>query len=312
MYDVSSGMLLKKFETTPSRSQTGASEVLKKRVEKVIDEEDTLKLPGVRKGDVGMKNAAPEAGLKTIALSPTGDQLALVNSTCVDIWKSGNESIGMNVSFAPITLDEETTPDKVEKSILERDFSKALKTSLALNSHVLIRNSIETFASKNVNKSNNFDESNSSSSSSNAIRLLLTQLSTQEVTLLMDFVGSELKTTRHLQFYLILSQAIVLYFGCNLKNSKPVALCTKLQKALLDRKNLLMRLFEENSSRIDYLLDMKNLKGKEDEEESDGDSEMASGDSENGGSDASDNEIMVENGGKEVDSDANENDILMT
>merc|ERR1719219_971188 len=87
----------------------------------------------------------------------------------------------------------------------------------------------------------------------------------------MDFVGSELKTTRHLQFYLLLSQAIVLYFGCNLKNSKPVALCTKLQKALLDRKNLLMRLFEENSSRIDYLLDMKNLKGREEEEKEHGD-----------------------------------------
>lgn len=308
MYDVSSGMLLKRFETTPSRSQTGASEVLRKRLDKVIDEEDTLKLPGVRKGDVGIKNTPPEAGLKTIALSPTGDQLALVNSTCVDIWKSGNESVGMNVSFAPITLDEETTPDKVEKSILERDFSKALKTSLALNSHVLIRNSIETFASKNVDNENMIDDSNNASS--NAVRLLLTQLSTQEVTLLMDFVGGELKTTRHLQFYLILAQTIVLYFGCNLKDSKPIALCTKLQKSLLDRKNLLMRLFEENGSRIDYLLDMKNLKLKEEVEEESGDSdgdemienESAESESENGENE--ENEIQL--------TETNEMEVLMT
>ena len=125
----------------------------------------------------------------------------------------------------------------------------------------------ETFATKNMSK---IDESGQS----NAIRLLLTQLSTSEVTLLMDFVGSELKTTRHLQFYLILSQSIVLYFGCNLKTQKPIALCTKLQKSLLDRKNLLMRLFEENGSRIDYLLDMKNLKGKEEKGDVDSESDQ--------------------------------------
>lgn len=222
--------------------------MLKKRVEDVMDGEELLKLPGVRKGDVGMKSSAPEAGLRSIALSPTGDQLALVSSTSVDIWRSGNESTQTTINFAPITLDVDTTPEKVEHSILQRDYAKALKTSLALNSAVLIRNSIETFASKQAG-----------ADPTGMIRLLLAQLSTQEVTLLMDFVGSELKNTRHLQFYLVLAQSIVLYFGVNLKSNKPLALCTKLQKSLLDRRNLLMRLFEENSSRIDYLLDMKQL-----------------------------------------------------
>ena len=93
------------------------------------------------------------------------------------------------------------------------------------------------------------------------INLLFTKLTANEAINLLDFTANELKTSRHLEFYLLLANTIAVHFGLNLKKNgtRPMALYTKLERSLLDRRNLLMRLFEENSSRVDYLLDVKNM-----------------------------------------------------
>ena len=271
LYDIKAQILLAKYETTPSRSQSGNTEgVLKKRQEEVLDGDDQLaKLPGVRKGDVGMRSGNAVAGLVGIALSPTNDQLALISQNAIDIFKSstfstsmtevsmsgfsdGSSTITEQISFMPTNLDSSTTPKIVESELLNKNYLSALKKAIALNNRILIKNVLESFV-KNLGK---IDKNNQAE-----INLLFTKLTANEAINLLDFTANELKTSRHLEFYLLLANTIAVHFGLNLKKNgtRPMALYTKLERSLLDRRNLLMRLFEENSSRVDYLLDVKNM-----------------------------------------------------
>lgn len=119
LFHVEQEVLVKTFIVTKNRSLDTLSEFLDRRkmtewgslalVEKNDeDNEVSLKLPGVRKGDYSGRRASPDVRISQVAWSKTGRQFVAASTDGIMVF-----SLDQEKNFNPIDLEIEITPAKV-------------------------------------------------------------------------------------------------------------------------------------------------------------------------------------------------------
>jgi len=207
IYHVNEKILVKKISMTINMSMDGIFdyisnrkvrefgynlELLQKRHEERTHQ--PIKLPGVRKGDLGDREAKAVVSVHQVAFSPTMRSFVAATTEGVLIY-----SLDISRQFDPYRLTLDVSPSSVMKALQRQDYGQALIQSLQLNETILTQEVIEAIP--------------------------LSDLETILVSLDIDYVKRLLRTiatifphTRHIEFYLKLVRIILYKHGMTMKN----------------------------------------------------------------------------------------------
>lgn len=235
IYDVSSKMLVKKFEVTQNRSLDAVDDFVHKKAMSefgnkalIEDREDrgaTIKLPGVKKGDMASRRHKPEINVFCLKFSPNGKDWVAATTEGLLIYSLDDSKL-----FDPFNLEEDITPEAINEALMNENYSEALNMCLRLNLPAYIKKVIEC-------------------TPVNCIDLCVTSLNNFYCEKLLNYLAKGLETSHHLQFYLTWLKSI---FGRSNNLSLPnnVLLKRNLTKIHHD----LSKVCEFNKYSIKYFL----------------------------------------------------------
>ncbi|KAM0787544.1 hypothetical protein ACM66B_003615 [Microbotryomycetes sp. NB124-2] len=256
LYDARDGVLLKRFEISQNLSLDGTQEFLDSRklteagpVE-ALDERGDLSdledridksLPGARSGDMSKRKYRPEARTKAVKFSPTGRSWAAASTEGLLVY-----SLDDTVSFDPFDLDIDVTPSTIVETLHDKEFVRALVMSFKLNEQHLIRLVYES-----VKPLSN-------------VKMVCQNLPFVYVEKLLSFISNQLveQESPHVEFHLTFVHHLFNFHGTRLKqtNARHVGTFRRLQKGLLDVQESVVKLSDDNSFTIDFLLDQQRRK----------------------------------------------------
>ncbi|KAI4458257.1 wd40 repeat protein [Holotrichia oblita] len=134
IYNVKEGIILKKFEITQNRSLDAVDDFINRRKMTeygnvaLIEEREVLegghvsiKLPGVRKGDMAARSFKPEVRVFSLQFSPTGQAWAAATTEGLLVY-----SLTPGLMFDPWNLQMGITPTSVREAISNRDHTNGL------------------------------------------------------------------------------------------------------------------------------------------------------------------------------------------
>ncbi|VDP09501.1 unnamed protein product [Soboliphyme baturini] len=208
LYSVEQQMLLKKFKITCNRSlnavdddvdmrkmsEFGNIELIDASDDDELTNKSAIKLPGVRKEDIGIRSARPEVRIYSVQFSPTGTALAACTTEGLLIYSSNSQTL-----FDPYMLDSDVTPKAVYEKLDQQSFAEALIMALKLNLHELITMTVERIPSNEID----------------AICRALPEIYAQK---LLRFVGDTFGKTIHVEFYLLWTHSLCVHHATNFKN----------------------------------------------------------------------------------------------
>jgi periodic tryptophan protein 2 len=253
LYDVESGVLLKKFTVSVNLSLEGTQEFLNSRdlteagPRGLIDEtgdasdlEDRLNttLPGANRGDRSVRRARPEVRVPAVSFSPTGRSFCAASTEGLLIYSLDN-----TLQFDPFDLDVTVTPATTLQTLKQKDYLKALVMAFRLNERSLIRCVYEAIPP-------------------DAIALVTSEIPTVYIQRLLRFVAQHADESPHLEFNLRWLEALIRIHGRWCKDNAG-ALAPELrlvQKAVIRVRSELERLAEGNRYMVEYLLSQAKLK----------------------------------------------------
>ncbi|KAL3276990.1 hypothetical protein HHI36_012350 [Cryptolaemus montrouzieri] len=272
IYNVKEKLLVKKFEITQNRSLDAMDDFINRRkltefgnlalVEERENREGgpvSIRLPGVRKGDMAARVHKPEVRVFCLEFSPTGQQWAAATTEGILIY-----SLKVGIVFDPWDLQIGITPAAVRNAVQEEKFMEALTMAMKLNETNLIQESLESIPLKDV-------------------ELIINTLSIQYVQRLLLILAEALGTSRHVEYYLIWIQCILSIHGPSIKIQKNMPAILALEKVLVRRYQELSKICDHNKYTMQYISrlgEVAQKKSKEltdvqmkDENESDSDNE---------------------------------------
>ncbi|PVV02358.1 hypothetical protein BB560_003190 [Smittium megazygosporum] len=147
LYDVESGVLLKKFRVSSNFSFDGMHELLNSKYmteagpidaidsdHNASDLEDRLdmSLPGVKSGDLSKRNTKEIVRTSCIRFSPSGKQFAASTNMGLVIFSLDN-----NLYFDPYDLEVDITPSVVKELLFNEHYLRALVYSLRLGENTI-------------------------------------------------------------------------------------------------------------------------------------------------------------------------------
>lgn len=247
LYDVESGVLLKKFTVSVNLSIDGTQEFLNSRnlteagPAGLIDEtgdasdlEDRLNknLPGAKRGDPSARRAKPEVRVPSVAFSPTSRAFCAASTEGLLIYSLDN-----TIQFDPFDLDIDVTPTNILNSLDESDYLKALVMAFRLNERTLIRRVYYAIPIASAS-------------------LLVRDLPIVYLGRLMRFVAQQAEDSPHLEFNLLWIESLLNRHGRYVKDNSG-ALASELrqvQRAVARIQRELEKLGNENIYTVDYLL----------------------------------------------------------
>ncbi|GAA5907804.1 snoRNA-binding rRNA-processing protein PWP2 [Sporobolomyces salmoneus] len=261
LYDARDGVLLKRFEISQNLSLDGTQEFLDSRnlteagPKESLDDrgeasdlEDRLdkSLPGARNGDLSKRKYRPEARTKCVKFSPTGRSWAAASSEGLLIY-----SLDDSLSFDPFELEVDITPSTILETLhSERHYLKAFIMSLKLNERPLIQTVYEAIPTS-------------------TIYLLTRQLPTNYLERVMNFISVELEQSPHLEFHLVWISSLFNSHGKYLRerSGQFAATLRGIQKGLTGVQESIVKLSDDNSFTLQFLLDQQKRKQLEEEKE---------------------------------------------
>ncbi len=247
LYDVQSGILLKKFTVSVNLSLDGTQEFLNSRnlteagPRGLLDEqgeasdlEDRIDrtLPGATRGDLSSRRTRPEVRVPTVGFSPTGRAFCAASTEGLLVY-----TLDHALQFDPFDLDIDITPSTTLKAVQENDFLRALVMAFRLNESALIRQVYEAVPIADV-------------------ALVAKHLPTVYLARLLRFVAQATDESPHLEFNLRWIEALLAVHGAFLKDSAGgyAAELRSVQRAVGKIRDELGRLAEENVYAVEYLL----------------------------------------------------------
>ena len=247
LYDVQSGVLLKKYTVSVNLSIDGTQEFLNSRnlteagPAGLIDEqgeasdlEDRIDrtLPGASRGDPSMRRTLPAIRVPAIAFSPTGRAFCAATTEGLLIYSLDNV-----LQFDPFDLDIDVTPANTMDAAGQKDYLRALIMAFRLNEAPLIRQIYEKIPIEDVS-------------------LLVKNLPRVYLARLLRFVAHATDESPHLEFNLRWIEALLSTHGPYLKESSATfaAELRTVQKAISRIHTDLARLADDNVYTLDYLL----------------------------------------------------------
>jgi len=247
IYHVHESLLLKKFEVTQNRSFQGMDETINRRkmtefgVLSTIEDRDQgtqLKLAGSKTVDMSSRNLRLEVRVSALQFSPTGRSFSAISTEGLLVY-----SLDRHLVFDPVELEIDITPSRIRHELSKNNYLQALLMALKLNERGLIRQSLECVPHQDV-------------------MLLAKQLSVKYVSPLLQFVAEEAESSRHVQFYLVWTRALLLNHGTFLKaeSKKNLPVLNLLIKNLTRKSEDLGKVCDHNKYRIDYLKTLSEIK----------------------------------------------------
>ncbi|KAL8828665.1 MAG: hypothetical protein Q9191_002462 [Dirinaria sp. TL-2023a] len=252
LYDVQSGVLLKKYTVSVNLSIDGTQEFLNSRnlteagPAGLIDEqgeasdlEDRIDrtLPGASRGDPSMRRTGLAIRVPAIAFSPTGRAFCAATTEGLLVYSLENA-----LQFDPFDLDIDVTPANTLDAVNQRDHLRAMIMAFRLNEAPLIRRIYESVPTEDVS-------------------LIVKNLPRVYLARLLRFVAHATDESPHLEFNLRWIEALLSTHGPYLKEYSAtfVAELRTVQKAISRTHADLARLADENIYTLDYLLSQPAL-----------------------------------------------------
>ncbi|BGP02615.1 putative WD repeat protein [Rhodotorula toruloides ATCC 204091] len=259
LYDARDGVLLRRFQISQNLSLDGTQEFLDSRklteagpMELIDDRgdlsdlEDRLDktLPGARSGDMSKRKYRPEARTKCVRFSPTGRSWAAASTEGLLVY-----SLDDSITFDPFELDVDITPASILETLNEeRHYLKALVMSLRLNERPLIQTVYEAIPPS-------------------AVPLLTRQLPVTYLDPVLRFLATQLEKSPHVEFHLVWISSLFAAHGKHLRqySSQHAATFRGLQKGLTDVQESIVRLSDDNSFTLQFVLDQQQRRKESDE-----------------------------------------------
>uniref|UniRef100_A0A2K6UYM4 Periodic tryptophan protein 2 homolog n=1 Tax=Saimiri boliviensis boliviensis TaxID=39432 RepID=A0A2K6UYM4_SAIBB len=251
IYHVREQILMKRFEISCNLSLDAMEEFLNRRkmtefgnlalIDQDAGQEDgvAIPLPGVKKGDMSSRHFKPEIRVTSVRFSPTGRCWAATTTEGLLIY-----SLDTRVLFDPFELDTSVTPRRVREALRQQDFTRAILMALRLNESKLVQEALEAVPR---------DEIEVVSSS-------LPELYVEKV---LEFLASSFEVSRHVEFYLLWTQKLLMLHGQKLKARAGTLLpvIQFLQKSIQRHLDDLSKLCGWNRYNMQYALAVSQQRG---------------------------------------------------
>ncbi|XP_035733871.1 periodic tryptophan protein 2 homolog [Vespa mandarinia] len=249
IYNVKEAILLKKFEVTQNRSLDAVDDFINRRkmtefgnialVEEREENEGgnvTLRLPGVKSGDMASRSMKPEVRVFSLQFSPTGQAWAAATTEGLLIY-----SLDVDFIFDPFQLDLKITPDTIKETLAKVEYTQALMMALKLNEKSLIRQVIETIPYTNI-------------------ELIVRNLADIYLEKTLKFIAVELESAKHIHFYLLWIEVILNNHGHKMNTTFQIPLLLMLQKNMQRKYDDLSSICDFNQYTISYIKKMGEIK----------------------------------------------------
>ncbi|KAI9818365.1 MAG: hypothetical protein M1826_001387 [Phylliscum demangeonii] len=248
LYDVQSGVILKKFTVSVNLRFDGTQEYLNSRdlteagPRGLLDAQGELSdanerrdhtLPGARRGDLSTRRTLPEIRVTSVAFAPTGQSFCGASTEGLLIY-----SLDQTVQFDPFDLDITVTPASTLAVLQhDRDYLRALVMAFRLNMPSLIRRVYEAIPAA-------------------SIALVARDLPVVYVARLLRFTAHMTEDSPHLEFNLRWIEALLSSHGRWMRDHRGQydEELRVAARAVGRIKDELARLADENIYMLDYLL----------------------------------------------------------
>ncbi|XP_033339353.1 periodic tryptophan protein 2 homolog [Megalopta genalis] len=251
IYNVQEYMLIKKFVITQNRSFDAVDDIINRRkltefgnlalVEEREENEGgnvTLRLPGVKSGDMASRNMKPEVRVYSLQFSPTGQAWAAATTEGLLIY-----SLDVGMVFDPFELELGITPETVKMTLNEKEYTKALLMAIRLNEKLLIKRVLENIPSVNID-------------------LTVAALPDIYVEKVLKFVAAELESSKHIHFYLLWVESILTTHGPRINTTLQMPILLMLQKNMQKKYDELSKMCDFNHYTISYLMELGKHKAE--------------------------------------------------
>ncbi|CAK9809708.1 Periodic tryptophan protein 2 homolog [Anthophora quadrimaculata] len=240
LYNVQEFMLLKKFIVTQNRSLDAVDDIINRRSltefghlalieQRPQGGKVSVRLPGVRSGDMASRSFKMEIRVYSVQFSPTGQSWATATTEGLLVY-----SLDAGLVFDPFQLELGITPETVKKTLNEKEYAKALMMALRLNEQLLIKCVVENISISDIN-------------------LTVTNLSPIYVEKLLKFIALELEYTRHIHFYLFWIETILTKHGSKINSALQMPILLVLQKNMQKKYDDLSKICDFNQYTMSYL-----------------------------------------------------------
>ncbi|XP_015588288.1 periodic tryptophan protein 2 homolog [Cephus cinctus] len=249
IYNVKESVLVKKFEITQNRSLDAVDDFINRRkmtefgnialVEEREENEGgnvTLRLPGVRKGDMASRSMKPEVRVFSLQFSPTGQAWTAATTEGLLIY-----SLDIGLVFDPFQLALGITPDTTKEALRNKNYTEALLMALKLNEKILIQQVVESISHESV-------------------ALTVAGLPDVYVERILKFIAAELERTRHVHFYLIWVETILTIHGPRINSTSSMPILLTIQKNMQQKYEELTKICDFNNYTMKYIQRIGELK----------------------------------------------------
>lgn len=247
LYNVQSGVLVKKFVVSINLSIDGTQEFLNSRnlteagpigliddQGEASDLEDRIDrtLPGANRGSMSAKRRRPEVRVPALAFSPTGNAFCAASTEGLLVYSTDTALV-----FDPFDLGMDSTPTTALEALAATDYVRALTIAFRLNEEVLI-------------------ERIHASIPSNDIDLVVRTLPRHHVLHLFRTVIRASEKNQHIELNIRWMKVLMSVHGASMRKQPGVflPLLRTAQKAVTKFQVELARMTEDNVYAVDYLL----------------------------------------------------------
>ncbi|KAJ7320622.1 hypothetical protein JRQ81_020133 [Phrynocephalus forsythii] len=251
IYHIKEQILIKKFEISCNLSLDAMEEYLDRRkmtefgsialIDEGTGDDDgvAIPLPGVKRGDMSSRSFKPEIRVTCLRFSPTGRSWAATTTEGLLIY-----SLDSSLIFDPFDLEIDITPSNIRKVLLQKEYTKAIVMAFRLNEKKLIQEVLETVPY-------------------NEIDVVSSSLPEVYIEKMLEFLASSFEKSRHLEFYLMWTQRLLMLHGCKLKSRSEKVLPTIqfLQRSVQRHFENLSKLCDWNCYNMKYILSISQQRG---------------------------------------------------
>ena len=247
LYDVQSGVLVKKFVVSINLSIDGTQEFLNSRnlteggplgliddQGEASDLQDRIDrtLPGANRGGMSVKRRQPEVRVPALAFSPTGNAFCAASTEGLLVYSTDTALV-----FDPFDLGMDTTPTTALEALAANDYVRALTIAFRLNEEALIDRIHANIPS-------------------NDIDLVVRTLPRHHVLHLLRTVIRASEKNQHLELNIRWLKSLLSAHGASMRKQPGsfLPLLRTAQKAVTMFQVELARMTEDNVYAIDYLL----------------------------------------------------------
>ncbi|KAJ3185825.1 hypothetical protein HDU85_001194 [Gaertneriomyces sp. JEL0708] len=258
LYDISSRLLLNRYEISQNLSMDGMQEKLNSKnmtefgPKDLMDDagensdlEDRIdtSLPGVQKGDASLRKTRPAAYTKGVRFSPTGRAWAAASTEGLLIY-----TLDETLTFDPFDLEIDITPDAILEALAEKSYLRALIMSFRLGERPITRAVYEGIPADNIT-------------------LVAREIPVKYLDRMLKFLVTYMDASPSVQFNLMWAVSILKHHGQYLKDHKLEFASTLrgLQKQMTQTYDALAKMSTENTYTIEYITNIRKHQQKEEE-----------------------------------------------